>query len=62
MIVGRLDFLVIKEVEKKFLTSDIIKKKRIGILNFSYRVIDVPTSQIKYSSSVNLEKRVLYPS
>ena len=55
IIVGRLDFLVIKEVEKKFLTSDIIKKKRIGILNFSYRVIDVPTSQIKYSSSVNLE-------
>ena len=55
MIVGRLDFLVIKEVEKKFLTSDIIKKKRIGLLNFSYRVIDVPTTQIKYSSSVNLE-------
>jgi len=55
MIVGRLDFLVIKEVEKKFLTSDIIKKKRIGVLNFSYRVIDVPTTQIKYSSSVNLE-------
>ena len=55
MIVGRLDFLVIKEVEKKFLTSDIIKKKRIGVLNFSYRVIDVPTRQIKYSSSVNLE-------
>ena len=55
MIVGRLDFLVIKEVEKKFLTSDIIKKKRIGALNFSYRVIDVPTTQIKYSSSVNLE-------
>ena len=55
IIVGRLDFLVIKEVEKKFLTSNIIKKKRIGILNFSYRVIDVPTRQIKYSSSVNLE-------
>ena len=55
MIVGRLDFLVIKEIEKKFLTSDIIKKKRIGVLNFSYRVIDVPTRQIKYSSSVNLE-------
>ncbi len=55
MIVGRLDFLVIKEIEKKFLTSDIIKKKRIGVLNFSYRVIDVPTTQIKYSSSVNLE-------
>ncbi len=55
MIVGRLDFLVIKEIEKKFLTSDIIKKKRIGFLNFSYRVIDVPTTQIKYSSSVNLE-------
>jgi len=55
MIVGRLDFLVIKEIEKKFLTSDIIKKKRIAALNFSYRVIDVPTTQIKYSSSVNLE-------
>ena len=55
IIVGRLDFLVIKEVEKKFLTSDIIKKKRIGALNFSYRVIDVPTTQIKYSSKVNIE-------
>ena len=55
IIVGRLDFLVIKEVEKKFLTSDVIKKKNIGILNFSYRVIDVPTTQIKYSSSVNIE-------
>ena len=55
IIVGRLDFLILKEVEKKFLTSDIIKKKRIGVLNFSYRVIDVPTTQIKYSSSVNLE-------
>ena len=55
IIVGRLDFLVIKEVEKKFLTSDVIKKKNIGVLNFSYRVIDVPTTQIKYSSSVNIE-------
>ena len=27
----------------------------MGILNFSYRIIDVPTTQIKYSSSVNLE-------
>jgi len=55
IIVGRLDFLILKEVEKKFLTSDIIKKKRIGVLNFSYRVIDVPTTQIKYSSKVNIE-------
>ena len=55
ILVGRLDFLSIEEVEKKFLTSDVIKKKTIGVLNFSYRVIDVPTSQIKYSSKVNIE-------
>lgn len=55
IIVGRLDFLVLKETEKKFLTSDKILKKEIGTLNFSYRVIDVPTGQIKYSSKVNLE-------
>ena len=33
----------------------LLKKKTIGVLNFSYRVIDVPTSQIKYSSKVNIE-------
>jgi len=55
IIVGRLDFLVLKQIEKKYLTSDLIKKKNIGILNLSYRVIDVTTGQIKYSSKVNLE-------
>jgi len=55
IIVGRLDFLVLEEIEKKFLTSDEVLKKKIGALNFSYRVIDVPTGQIKYSSKVNLE-------
>ena len=55
IIVGRLDFLVLEKIEKKFLTSDKILKKEIGTLNFSYRVIDVPTGQIKYSSKVNLE-------
>jgi len=55
IIVGRLDFLVLEEIEKKFLTSEKILKKKIGSLNFSYRVIDVPTGQIKYSSKVNLE-------
>ena len=55
IVVGRVDNLEIKEVEKKFLTSEKIIKKTMGILNFSYRVIDVPTTQIKYSSSVNLE-------
>ncbi len=55
IIVGRVDNLEIKEVEKKFLTSEKTIKKTMGILNFSYRIIDVPTTQIKYSSSVNLE-------
>jgi len=55
IIVGRLDFLALEKIEKKFLTSDKILKKEIGTLNFSYRVIDVPTGQIKYSSKVNLE-------
>ena len=55
IIVGRLDFLALEKIEKKFLTSDKILKKEVGTLNFSYRVIDVPTGQIKYSSKVNLE-------
>ena len=55
IIVGRLDFLALEKIEKKFLTSDKILKKEIGTLNFSYRIIDVPTGQIKYSSKVNLE-------
>ena len=55
IIVGRLDFLVLEKIEKKFLTSDKILKKEIGTLNFSYRVIDVPTGQSKYSSKVALE-------
>ncbi len=55
MIVGRLDFLILEEIEKKFLTTEKILKKNMGTLNFSYRVIDVVTGQIKYSSKVNLE-------
>ena len=55
IVVGSVDNLEIKEVEKKFLTSEKLIKKTMGILNFSYRIIDVPTTQIKYSSSVNLE-------
>ena len=54
IVVGRVDNLEIKEVEKKFLTSEKTIKKTMGILNFSYRIIDVPTTQIKYSSSVNI--------
>ena len=55
IIVGRLDFLVLQQIEKKYLSSDIIKKKNLGTINFSYRVVDVTTGQIKYSSKVNLE-------
>ena len=55
MIVGRLDFLILEEIEKKFLTTEKTLKKNLGTLNFSYRVIDVVTGQIKYSSKVNLE-------
>lgn len=55
ILVGRVDKLEIKDVEKKFLTSDKVIKKKIGVFNFSYRIIDVPTSQIKYSSDVNFD-------
>jgi len=58
IIVGRLDFLILEKIEKKFLTSDKILKKEIGTLNLSYRVIDVPTGQIKYSSKVALEVNI----
>lgn len=55
LVVGRVDNLEIKDVEKKFLTSEKVIKKKVGVLNFSYRIIDVPTKQIKYSSDVNIE-------
>ncbi|MEL0308893.1 MAG: CsgG/HfaB family protein [Flavobacteriaceae bacterium] len=61
ILVGRLETFDIQDVEKKYLTSDQIKKTKTGIIDFNYRVIDVPTKQIKYASNlreeINLNKK-----
>ena len=55
ILVGRVETLEIKDVEKKYLSSDRVFKSKKGIINFNYRVIDVPTKQIKYSSNLRKE-------
>ena len=55
ILVGRLEAFDIQETEKKYLTSDVIKKIKTGIIDFNYRIIDVPTKQIKYASKIREE-------
>ncbi|MBL6758770.1 MAG: hypothetical protein ISQ17_03365 [Pelagibacteraceae bacterium] len=55
ILVGRVEAFEAKEVEKKYLTSDKVFKSKKGIVNFNFRVIDVPTKQIKYSSNLRKE-------
>ena len=55
ILVGRLETFDVKEVEKKYLTSDVVKKVITGMIDFNYRVIDVPTKQIKYASKIREE-------
>ena len=64
ILVGKVYSFQIKEIEKKFLTSDVVVKKNIGNLILSYRIIDVPTAQIIYSSNYEHEtdlKKVSQP-
>ena len=55
ILVGRLEAFDIQETEKKYLTSDVIKKVKTGIIDFNYRIIDVATKQIKYASKIREE-------
>ena len=55
ILVGRLETFDVRVVEKKYLTSDVIKKVITGMIDFNYRVIDVPTKQIKYASKIREE-------
>ena len=61
IVVGRLETFDVQEIEKKYLTSDRIKKTTTGMIDFNYRIIDVPTKQIKYASKlreeINLNKQ-----
>lgn len=58
ILVGRVESFEIKEIEKKYLTSDRVFESKKGIINFNYRVIDVPTKQIKFSSNYRKEINV----
>jgi len=55
ILVGRLETFDVQEVEKKYLTSDQTKVVKTGIIDFNYRIIDVPTKQIKYASNLREE-------
>tara|TARA_B100000780_G_scaffold26263_1_gene16635 strand:+ start:421 stop:1647 length:1227 start_codon:yes stop_codon:yes gene_type:complete len=61
ILVGRLETFDVQEIEKKYLTSDRIKKTTTGMIDFNYRIIDVATKQIKYASKlreeINLNKQ-----
>ena len=50
IFIGNLEKLVAEEKEVKLITSDKKMKSRKGIIEFNYRIIDVPTSQIMYSN------------
>lgn len=50
IFVGNLEKLIVKEEKVKLITSDKIIKSKKGLIEFNYRIIDVPTSQIMYSN------------
>ena len=50
IFIGNLEKFVAEEKEVKLITSDKKMKSKKGIIEFNYRVIDVPTSQIMYSN------------
>ena len=54
MLVGTLEDVNFTTREKKMLTSDTKIKIRNGELIFGYRIIDVPTRQIKFADSAKI--------
>ena len=58
VIVGQIENLDIQEVEKKYLTSDKVFKSKKAFIDFNYRIIDVPTSQIKFASQYRTQINV----
>lgn len=54
MLVGTLEDINFSTKEKKLLTSDTKIKIRSGELIFGYRIIDVPTRQIKFADSAKI--------
>ena len=58
IILGSFEKLDIKQVEKKYISSNKIFKRTVGEVSLNYRVIDVPTKQIKFSGSYNKQLRL----
>lgn len=54
MLVGTLEDINFSTKEKKLLTSDTKIKIRSGELIFGYRIIDVPSRQIKFADSAKI--------
>lgn len=58
ILVGEIYSFSIIEKEKKFLTSDLTVKKNVGSFSINYRIINVPTGQIIYSSTYDAEENL----
>jgi hypothetical protein len=55
ILVGVLENLSFQTSEMKMRTSDRILKARSGLVEMSYRIIDVPTRQIKFSEHARIQ-------
>jgi hypothetical protein len=55
IMVGTISTATVRETTRKMLTNDLTFKELSGIIQFSYRIIDVPTSQIKFSSNASIK-------
>lgn len=54
ILVGTITTAKAKEVVKTMRTNDMTFQEMQGVLQFSYRIIDVPTSQVKFSSNATI--------
>ena len=55
IMVGTISTATVRETTRKMRTNDLTFKELSGITQFSYRIIDVPTSQIKFSSNASIK-------
>ena len=54
ILVGTITTAKAKEVTKTMRTNNMTFKEMQGVLQVSYRIIDVPTSQVKFSSNATI--------
>ena len=54
IMVGTITTAKVSEITKTMRTNNMSFKEMSGIIQFSYRIIDVPTSQVKFSSNATI--------